>query len=172
MENIGSLFFLSSWTVAAMIYDWRDMRLPNVLTLGAMACAILYLFLFGHGPLGASWLSSLLAGLAAFVILLPPYALHAIGAGDVKFLMAIGLLGGPVILLPTLLVSGLLAGAMAAWMLAYSGRLPVLSLFLQHLGVPILLPGALPQKNLPFGVPLGIGFLLTMWGVVEGQLWS
>ncbi|MGH7963883.1 MAG: A24 family peptidase [Candidatus Binatia bacterium] len=170
MEHIASLFLLSSWTAAAIVYDWRSRRLPNVLTLGAMACGLASLLLFSQGPLGASWLSSLFAGMAALAILLPPYITHAMGAGDVKFFMAMGLLGGPIVLLPTLLVGSLLAGAMAVWVLACSGRWPLLSLILERWRVASLLPTALPQRPLPFGVPLGIGFLLTIWGVMEGQL--
>jgi len=153
-----------------MVYDWRSRRLPNVLTFGAMACAFSSWLLFSHGPLGASWLPSLCAGVAALAILLLPYAVHALGAGDVKFFMAMGLLGGPMILLPTLLVGSLLAAAMALWVLACSGRLPLVSLILQRWGGAFLLPESAPQRHLPFGVPLGIGFLLTIWGVLEGAI--
>lgn len=153
-----------------MVYDWRSRRLPNVLTLGAMTCGLSSLLLFSHGPLGASWLSSVFAGVVALAILLLPYSLHAIGAGDVKFFMAMGLLGGPFILLPTLLMGSLLAGVMAVWVLACSGRLPLVSLILERWGLTFLLPETLSQRRLPFGVPLGIGFLLTIWGVLEGQV--
>jgi prepilin peptidase CpaA len=168
LESVGSLFVLSAWTVAGMAYDLRRRRLPNALTFGGMAGAVLYFLLCGHGPLGAAWLPSLLASGVAFLILLAPYAMHAIGAGDVKLFMAMGLLGGPAILAPTLMIGSLGAGVLALWVLARSARLPVISPLLQYLGVPMFAPEGLSRRSLPFGVPLGIGFLLAMWGVFGG----
>jgi prepilin peptidase CpaA len=165
LESTGSFLVLSAWTAAGMACDWRSRRLPNTLTFGGMAGAVFHLLLFTHGPLGAVWLPSLLAGGAAFLILFLPYTVGAMGAGDVKFLMAMGLLGGPTVLAPTLLTGGLVAGAMALWMLGRSGRLPVISPILEYLGAPLLSPEELPQRSLPFGVALGAGFLLAIWRV-------
>lgn len=154
-----------------MTCDWRRRRLPNALTFGGMAYAVLLLLVTGRGPLGAAWLPTLLAGGAAFLILLLPYVVRAMGAGDVKFFMAMGLLGGPAVLTPTLLIGGLGAGMMALWILAQNGRLPLLSPLFGYLGLSPLLPEEGSRRSLPFGVPLGTGFLLAIWNVFGGA-WS
>lgn len=162
-----NLLVLSMWTAIGICSDWRSRRLPNALTLGGMACALPYFVLCGQGPLGAAWLPSVLAGVAALLILLPPYAVRAMGAGDVKFFVAMGLLGGPAILVPTLLIGSMLAAGMAMGMLVWNQQMPLFVPVLHRCGVSI---DAAPWTRLPFGVPLGAGFLCAIWGDYGGLL--
>ena len=162
-----NLLVLSMWTAMGIGCDWRSQRLPNAVTVGGMACALPYFVLCGQGPLGVAWLPSVLAGVAALLILLPPYAVHAMGAGDVKFFVAMGLLGGPAILVPTFLIGSVFAGGLAVGMLVYNRQFPSLVLVLHRFGVSI---NAAPWTRLPFGVPLGAGFLFAIWGDYGGLL--
>ncbi|GAB2476490.1 prepilin peptidase [Comamonas humi] len=79
---------------AGAVWDARTYRIPNLLTMGGSAAALLYSMLvplpFHNGLLWA------LAGLAVgLVMMLPLYLLHAMGAGDVKLMAMAGAFLGP-----------------------------------------------------------------------------
>ena len=103
----ATLLGASAWAVRE---DVLSHRIPNRLT-GSVLCVglTLQLFLAGWQALGQAGLG-MIVGLA---ILLPLYLLRATGAGDVKFLGALGILLGPqwtfIAGLYTLLAGGALA---------------------------------------------------------------
>ncbi len=73
----------------ACIVDVRSFKIPNWLTLGGAAFALLYSavvpFSGGHGLLWS------LGGLGlGLLIMLPPYGLGVMGAGDVKLMAMVG----------------------------------------------------------------------------------
>jgi prepilin peptidase CpaA len=79
--------------VVAAVCDVRSKRIPNVLTFGGAAVALIYaLATGGTGSLGwaaAGWL-------AGAVLFFPFFALGGMGAGDVKLLAALAAwFGGP-----------------------------------------------------------------------------
>ena len=80
--------------LAAAICDLRSHRIPNLLTFGGTAIALLYSLAAPHhhggGPLWA--LGGLGLGLA---LMLPLYLLRAMGAGDVKLMAMAGAFLGP-----------------------------------------------------------------------------
>lgn len=107
--------------VSAAVYDVRYRRIPNWLNLaGVIAGLVLNSFIRGSAPGILSW-SGLLFGLQglglAFVVYFVLYALHAMGAGDVKLMAAVGSLVGWQdwfgIFLITAIVGGLLAVAVS-----------------------------------------------------------
>src|SRR5690606_9878600 len=107
--------------VVGVSTDIRSRRIPNWLTVGGLALALV---IRGFGP------ETVLAGLAgagiAFVVSLLPYAAGAIGAGDVKYLTAFGaVLGGGRILEALLLVT-FASGALALAAAVKTGRAPAL----------------------------------------------
>ena len=73
--------------------DVRSRRIPNVLTFGAMGAG-LGLGICALDGARAVWLGNAIAGVAAgfALLLLLPYAIGAVKAGDVKLLMAFGAL--------------------------------------------------------------------------------
>jgi len=145
---------IAAASVAALIDVWSR-RIPNWLTFGTFAGGIcMNAWLHGFG--GAS---NALAGAAlGLALLLPFYAIRAIGAGDVKLLAAVGALLGPQALVWVGLYGALVGGGMAAVMLMRRG---VLSRTFGD-----MLRGTLPARSgatAPYGVSIASGVFLSMW---------
>lgn len=108
---------LIAWSLVVAWHDWRYRRIPNVLSLGAWLPAGVVLCLTGQSWLGAPWPSAMWASLFGLGVTLPGYALRKLGAGDVKFLVAIGLFTSWQVALTTFMVAGASAGMFAlAWL--------------------------------------------------------
>src|SRR6476469_961813 len=100
--------------ILACISDLRTRRIPNVLTLSAIAGALLFHALTG-GVSAAGWsLAGCVVGAALFF---PMFALRGMGAGDVKLLAAVGAWLGPsqvvLVALAASVAGGLIAIAVA-----------------------------------------------------------
>src|SRR5215470_13870464 len=94
----------------AAVLDFRFRRIPNWLTLGALALG----FALQVARSGAAGIPMALAGAAlGLVVLLPFYVMHAMGAGDVKLLAALGALLGPQALLTVIVYAALVGGAIS-----------------------------------------------------------
>ena len=153
--------------------DVRTLRIPNALTGPAMLVGVaLNAWCFGwHG----AQLS--VAGLGlAIVLLIGPFALGGIGAGDVKMMGAVGTFIGPTLLLLSLVVGLALGGVFAVAHLARQARLQeklgslgrmlgnaVMMLSLEPLKVSAAAPGAVV---LPYSLPLGLGTLCVLVSAV------
>lgn len=77
----------SLWLVALCATDLRSRRLPNALTLGGAAVALV-LHAMAGGGLGV--VDALEGGLVCAALLFLPFLLGAAGGGDVKMLFAVG----------------------------------------------------------------------------------
>jgi prepilin peptidase CpaA len=91
---------------AAMWQDVRTNRIPNKLTLAGFVAALLMRAVIGLGAFGSGLAG---AGLA-LVIMLPLFALRAIGGGDAKLFAVVGAFLGPVGFLMALLASAVVGG--------------------------------------------------------------
>jgi prepilin peptidase CpaA len=105
---------------AAGVYDMRYRRIPNWLVAAGLALGFaLNIYLLGWAGLKAASL-----GLGfAFLVYFPLYLLRGMGAGDVKLMMAIGALAGPLFWFGIFVATGILGGCIAIILLLARGRL-------------------------------------------------
>jgi prepilin peptidase CpaA len=101
-------------------WDLAQRRVPNVLTFGAAAVAVVY-FAASDGTPGLT--RSLLGWAIGFGLSVPLFAVGALGAGDVKFLAAFGAWLGPEGVLVAALSAAILGGVMALLVAAAHGYL-------------------------------------------------
>jgi prepilin peptidase CpaA len=157
-------------TAIAAVIDWRSRRIPNWLNLLLLAAGLVQSWQAG-GSVSLSM--SLLGAVVGFFLLLPAFALGAMGGGDVKLLTAIGAWTGPVGVVGVLVIATVIGGVVAVAQAAQSGKLAallknsaVLSLNLVHarrFGADhIRQTGqsfASIDRPLPYAVPLLAGLL-------------
>lgn len=126
-SGVGAVLLLL--LAIAVVSDWRQRRIPNVLVLVTLLAGLLFhslgatvgasggLFSEEPGPIGG-W-SALAGALTGLLMFLPFYALRLLGAGDVKLLAGVGSFAGPEafvnLALFVLLAGGVLAVARMAW---------------------------------------------------------
>lgn len=156
---------LVAWACAVAWMDLRHRRIPNVLSLGGWVLGVSHLLIVGHSPLGASASSSWLAAGLALLVTLPGYLLRQLGAGDVKFLVALGLLSSWPLTLNSFAIGALL-GAVMGWV---GHNRPML---LSALPIAWQAPGSWlarwgasrpAKRHIPFGACLTAGLLLGLW---------
>jgi prepilin peptidase CpaA len=116
---------------------------------------------------------SVLAGaegwLLGVALLIVPFALHWMGAGDVKLLALFGAIGGPSFVVTALLLGSAMGGALA---LLYLAREHKVGLLLSYLPLGVLpTPGTLvdAKRRMPFGPALAAGAVAALF--VSGPLW-
>ncbi len=107
------------WAVAflflAVASDVRNERIPNALTLPSLIIAI---FLSAKVGSTGGLLESSLGAALGFALLIGPYAIGGLGAGDVKALMVLGAWLGPQELLGATVWAVLIGGALGLVLLA------------------------------------------------------
>ncbi|MFH1738937.1 MAG: A24 family peptidase [bacterium] len=149
--------------VAATI-DWKEHRVPNRLTIPAFVLGVgFHTFISGTSGLTGS----LLGGAVGLGILIVPYALSGMGAGDVKLMAAVGAWVGAGVTLHAFLWIAVLGGAMGVYSILRSGQAAARmrlvlcaakNLFtLQKLDTNVNRQ-APPRILLPYGVPIALGF--------------
>jgi len=112
LPTISNVAFsaLSSGALVATVIDIKVRRIPNVLTA---TMAGVGLGLAASGASGISLGASLAGFLVGFALMLPGHALGATGAGDVKFMAAIGAIVGPSMVVSAFLFTALTGGVIA-----------------------------------------------------------
>jgi prepilin peptidase CpaA len=158
---------------AAAWCDLRYRRIPNVLTLPAVAVA---LCLHGATHAGPGLLLSLAGMLAAAALVLPGYALGFTGAGDVKLLAAVGaLLTFPTALFAALLslvLGGVLSLGLSIWRRNLSGLLLNtwgMGRWLLIRSTGLQAPAPVPSgKGVPLGVAVAVATLVVVFSPWPG----
>lgn len=110
--------------IIAMLWDLRTRKIPNIITLPIIFIGIIINF-FNNGFTGIG--NSLLGLVIGIMLLLLPFIMKGIGAGDVKLLGAIGALNGVGFVFNTFLYSAIAGGILAIIYAFYKGYLRTLT---------------------------------------------
>ena len=138
----------------AAYFDIKKRRIFNWLTLGAGGAGLAVRLATSGTPALMNGIEGWLLGIG---LLLIPFAMGAMGGGDVKLLGAFGALGGPLFVGQTALVGSLVGGFVAIAWLVWQRRL---WFTLRHFLVLVQHPfasGTPKQEALPFGALLSAG---------------
>lgn len=113
--------FLLGMLFIAVIYDLKIRQIPNLLIVSALAFAMLYhVYLEGYS---AGLYSSLLGFVTGISLLIIPFIMGGMGAGDVKLLGVVGALKGCSFVFSSFLWMALWGGVIALVILIINGRL-------------------------------------------------
>lgn len=140
------LCMLIFWALSILALDFSIRKIPNILSLGGCVVGVGWLMSTGHAMTGVGAMQAMLGFGLALLLTLPGYLMHALGAGDVKLLCAIGLLCGLQITVEAFILAALLAGLVALFYWCY-GR---------FLGSH---PG---PKPVPFGAALAAALIVSL----------
>ena len=179
---------LAGLLLLAVYHDVRSRRIPNRLVFsGALAGLLLNALLpVGDGLLtatpGALGFWPALGGLGlGLALLMPMYALKALGAGDVKLMAMVGAFVGPQTVFFCLLASLLAGGVLALAVAAFHGTLRQVTSNSYHLLLNSLMRGIAGQRpgidappaasgKLPYAIAIASGTSLYLLLAASGQL--
>jgi prepilin peptidase CpaA len=162
------LYAILAISVSGALTDLVCGKIFNWLTLPALILGLAASTWF-DGWTGLS--TALLGTLAGLVLYGWMFVLGAMGAGDVKFLMALGAWGGVRFAVETALLGVLVGGLFAVVMLLFSGKMPgfakrmhrfFLTLFVRELEVEM--PKINHAMTMPFGIPIAIAAAWVVLG--------
>jgi prepilin peptidase CpaA len=161
--------------IAGAVTDARSRRIPNRLTLNAMAAALVTRALLG-GWLGLK--SGLLGIFAASGIFLLIFLMRGMAGGDVKLMAAVGAWAGSGQAIGILLAAALAGGVLAIYCVAFTGKLRqttvnAFGLVRHHLSSGIRTHPRLNieeagTKRVPFGIAIALG---TLFCAGNALLW-
>ena len=160
--------------IVMAVGDWRTRRIPNFLTFGGALSGIV----FQTSVMGWTGLFQALTGLLlGLALLMLPYILGGMGAGDVKALAALGAWLGPKGIFSVFCYMGMAGGLMSLGVLIWNGILwsylrrgwvLLQNLILcrnQKIVVETLTPGSDRDRGLPYGVAIALGMVgYLRWG--------
>lgn len=159
--------FLAGVILIAVAFDLRVRRIPNPLIITALVFALTYHI---HQN-GYSGLIFCLKGFGVgMLLLLLPFLLGGIGAGDVKFLAVIGAIKGSLFVFNTFLWMAVWGGVIAVIILIYQRRLKKTVLRFKHRCILASLgifnsADSLSKEEFsiyyPYGVAISLGVLTS-----------
>lgn len=132
---------LLALVLIAAAFDVRYRRIPNWLVLTGFLAGLSLSFVFLRAP---GLKDSLLGASLAFAVYFPLFALRAMGAGDLKLMVAVASFTGPLNWLFLFLITALLGGALAVILLLYRGKLA------RTLGNVLMVLGELSHLRPPY----------------------
>lgn len=169
------------FTLVSAATDARKLKIYNVVTFPLMILGVVYhcwaSYYVNDGVLWLGALTSLLGLLFGFFILLLPYVMGGMSAGDVKLMMAIGAWLGFPLTVYVVIVSFLAAGGFSLFKILWHGsvvktwqHLQIMwhrfVAFWRYLSAEENIEDVLKEKNararvIPFGVMLAIGVVIV-----------
>jgi prepilin peptidase CpaA len=155
---------------AACFTDVRSKRIPNALTFGAAAAAVIFHTL---APQGTGFVSAVTGWFVGALIMFVPFALRGLGGGDVKLIAALGAWVGPANAVWLALYAGIAGFVMSVVVAAYHGYLRTafrnIWFLLQHWTVngirpleEVSLEGS-SGPRLAYALPIFAGLVLATW---------
>lgn len=154
----------------ACVTDLRSRRIPNALTLGTAAAALVVQGLVNGAPGFEAAALGWITGLALF---LPFFLLGGLGAGDVKLLGALGACLGAAAVLHVAMYTAIAGGVLAVGVAWRSGYLRTALLNLKYLLTFWSTVGLKPvdgltvndphRPKLAYAVPILAGLMVTLW---------
>jgi prepilin peptidase CpaA len=166
IARAGVLILPALLAIAAGWTDWRSRRIPNWLTVPGLLVGIA-VNSWQRGWPGTK--DSLLGAGLGLLLLLPFVLIRSLGAGDWKFVGALGAFFGPQNLLTVLVLGILVNGLMAAVMVVQKKRVRQTAQNMAHMLAAFFtlhLPGSdltLDNPDLvkvPFGVSVAVAVIL------------
>lgn len=164
MQDIILAFML----LICLLTDLSRRKIYNIVIFPILVFGLVYNFATG-GWLGLS--QSLMGILVGLAMLIVPFALGGMGAGDVKLMAVIGAVKGPLFIFYTALGMGLAGGVIALAILIYQRQmLNLLTRFLQ--GVYLLLSTRFKvfafelnheKIMFPYGLAIVAGAVSAFW---------
>jgi prepilin peptidase CpaA len=162
--------------VLSAVIDYRIQKIPNLITYPTMALAMGY-----HGVTNGEYgvyfsLMGLAIGLALLIL---PYILGGMGAGDAKLLGAIGAVIGPKQVFIAFLYSALVGGVYAVLLILIRRdqfkavlkrrwtEIKVFALTRRYEPIPVP-PDEKPAPRLYYGIVISVGTLIQMVSDIKG----
>jgi prepilin peptidase CpaA len=150
--------------VLMAISDYSARKVPNAWMLIALVEGTFVFFVeWSLHRSGSPW-SAILGFFTGLFVLLPFYAIHWMGAGDVKLFATFGFLLGAKALLPIWIIASLLAGAHVIYALLsnYRSRQATQGLFVDGDAIRALTTER-TRRGSPYAACLSIGALITLF---------
>ncbi len=132
---------LAAFVLMAAGFDVRYRKIPNWLTLTGFLAGLSLSYAVLHTP---GLKVSLLGASLAFAVYFPLFALRAMGAGDVKLMVAVAAFTGPSNWLALFLITAILGGLLAIVLVIYRGQLA------RTLGNVLIVIGELSHRRPPY----------------------
>ncbi|HLO12994.1 MAG TPA: prepilin peptidase [Pseudoneobacillus sp.] len=159
--------------IICVITDLKERKIYNKILLPIFLIAITYSFI------SSGWsglITSILASFVGLSILLIPYLMGGMGAGDVKLLAVIGALKGIGFVLMTSLYMALIGGIIGLFILLFHkglvARIKQIFYFFtirpQGVKIPILLDKEALSTTYPYGVAIALGAVGAIFEATGG----
>lgn len=142
--------------------DLWSRRIPNLLVLAGLFTGF-FIAVLTAGLEGLTF--ALMGAAAGFSLLLLPYLLGGMGGGDVKLMMALGAILGPISIFWVFIYACLVGGLMALAVIIISRRWQVIvANRLMQFGIVIPYPQRFPAPNqaIPYGVAIAAGVVIFL----------
>lgn len=167
----------------ALSYDIAQRRIPNWLVLAGLitgiGCNLYVASAMLTPPPNSMWLAlenSLLGSIAGLAILLPLYALRAMGAGDAKLMAAVGAFLGPTQVAGAALLTFVAGGVLSLLAAIWSGSLAKVfgNLRLMYMvavagrAAGVSLRDVQTTGRLPYAIAIALGTGLQVWLAARG----
>ncbi len=152
--------FLILVSLIGALFDWKTRKIPNWLTFGTFFLVVLA----GIFSLKLDWIMSSVFGFFTGIgLLIVPYLLRAMGAGDVKLLGAVGAIVGVKSVILIFIYSTVCGLFLALiWIALKPGHLKFLITTAQ------VLPAVDKQQMFPYGIAIFLGTILYVISVKIG----